>query len=124
MEVIDLWELLGVLLRRIWIIILAAVLVGAAAFGYTYYMVDPLYKASTLLYVNNSSISLGSTSVTISGSELNAAQKLVNTYLVILKSRSVLNDVIEEADLNCSYETLLRLAQENYASEVAGILFE
>ena len=104
MEVIDLWELFGVLLRRIWLIILVAALAGAAAFGYTYYFVEPLYKSSTLLYVNNSSISIGTTSVSISGSELNAAQKLVNTYLVILKSRSVLNDVIEAADLPYSYD--------------------
>mgnify|MGYP002625582661 CR=1 FL=1 len=28
-----------------------------------------------------------------------------------------------KVETNCSYETLLRLAQENYASDVAGILF-
>ena len=106
MEEIDLRELFMALLRRWWAIVLAILIAGAAAFGYTYFMVDPLYQASTLLYVNNSDISVGSTSFSISNADLTAAQKLVDTYVVILKSRTALNEVIEEADLNYTYEQL------------------
>lgn len=106
MDEINLRELFGALLRRWWAIVLAIVIFGAAAFGYTYFLVDPQYQSSTLLYVNNSDISVGSTSFSISNADLTAAQKLVETYVVILKSRTVLNEVIEEAGLNCSYEQL------------------
>lgn len=106
MEELDLWELLGTLLRRIWIIVLVAILGGVIAFGYTYYMIAPLYKASTLLYVNNASLTVGSSSVSITASQLSTAQKLVDTYIVVLRSRSVLNDVIREAELPYSYDSL------------------
>ncbi|MCR5005361.1 MAG: hypothetical protein K6A77_05610 [Clostridiales bacterium] len=103
---IDLRELFMVLLRRWWAIALAIVFGGAAAFGYTYFLVDPLYQASTLLYVNNSDISVGATSFSISNADLTAAQKLVDTYVVILKSRTSLNTISEKAGINYSYETL------------------
>jgi capsular polysaccharide biosynthesis protein len=103
---IDLLEVAKALLHRWWALVLAVVIFGAAAFGYTYFFIDPLYQSSTLLYVNNSDISLGATSFTISNADLTAAQKLVNTYVVILKSRTALSEVIEEAGLNYSYEDL------------------
>ena len=103
---IDLRELFGVLLQKLWLLVIATMVFGAAAFGYTYTMVDPLYKASILLYVNNSDISVGSTSVSISNADLTASQKLVDTYIVILRSRTALNDVIKEANLSYSYEQL------------------
>ena len=103
---IDLRELFMVLLRRWWAIVLAIILGGAAAFGYTYFLVDPLYQASTLLYVNNSDISVGATSFSISNADLTAAQKLVDTYVVILKSRTSLNTISEKAGLTYSYDEL------------------
>ena len=106
---IDLRELFGALMRRWWAIVLAILIAGAAAFGYTYFLIDPLYESSTLLYVNNSDISVGSTSFSISNADLTAAQKLVDTYVVILKSRTALNAVIEEADLDYTYEELEKM---------------
>lgn len=103
---IDLRELFLVLLHKWWAIVLSALLAGVLFFGYTFFLVDPLYKAKALMYVNNSSISIGSTSVSISGAELSAAQKLVDTYIVILESRQVLNEVIDEGELDESYEQL------------------
>ncbi len=103
---IDLRELFGVLLHRAWLIALVAVIGAALVFAYTYFMVVPLYQSSTLLYVNNTGINIGSSSFSISSGELTAAQKLVDTYVVILKSRAALNEVIEEAELPYTYEEL------------------
>lgn len=103
---IDLLELARVLLHRWWAILLAMIACGAVAFSYTFFLVDPLYQASALMYVNNSDISVGSTSFSISSSDLTAAQKLVDTYVVILKSRTALDEVKEQADLDYSYEEL------------------
>ena len=102
--VIDLMQLAKALWHRAWAIILAMILFGGAAFSYAYFLVTPLYQASALLYVNNSSLSVGSTEVDLS--DLSAAQSLVSTYIVILKTRTTLEQVIDEADLPYSYETL------------------
>lgn len=94
---VDLAKLMRALWRKAWAIILAAVIFGSAAFSYTRYLVTPLYKARTLMYVNNSSISVGSTKVNISQGDLTAAQSLVDTYIIILKTRTTLNEVIEQS---------------------------
>lgn len=94
---VDLAKLMRALWRKAWAIILAAVIFGSAAFAYTRYLVTPLYKARTLMYVNNSSISVGSTKVNISQGDLTAAQSLVDTYIIILKTRTTLNEVIEQS---------------------------
>ncbi len=107
MEVVDKKQLLQAILRKIWVVILVAILTASASFGVTRFGITPKYEASTKMYVNNSSISVGSTSFSISASELTAAQGLVNTYIVILNSRLTLNKVIEVAELDYSYGQLV-----------------
>jgi len=101
---IDLLRLAGTLWHRAWIIVLVMILCGAAAFSCTYFLMTPLYESSALMYVNNSSITVGSTSVSLS--DLSASKTLVDTYIVILKTRLTLNEVIEQAELSYSYEDL------------------
>lgn len=106
-EEIDLLKLLGALWKRIWIIALAAVVGGVVLLAYTKILVTPLYKSSAMMYVNNSDFSVGSTKVSLS--DLSAAQSLVETYAVILKSRGTLEDVIQKAELPYTYEELSKM---------------
>ena len=92
--------------HRLWAIILAAVVIGGATFSYARFYITPMYRAEALMYVNNSSFSVGSTSFSISSSELTAAQSLVETYIVILNTRTTLNAVIKDAKLDYTYEEL------------------
>lgn len=92
--------------RRAWIIALAAVLSCALLLGATVFFVTPKYEATTMLYVNNTSISVGSAGFSISDSALTAAQNLVKTYVVILQSRSTLERVIQLAGVPYTYEEL------------------
>ena len=103
---IDLVALAKALWHRLWAIILAAVIVGGAAFSYARFYITPMYKAEALMYVNNSSFSVGSTSFSISSSELTAAQSLVDTYIVILNTRTTLNAVIKDSKVDYTYEEL------------------
>lgn len=104
---IDVLHLLNVIWHKIWIVVIAAALCGAIAFSYASFFITPKYEASALMYVNNSSISVGSTSISLNSSgDIGAARNLVSTYLVILKTRSTLTDVIEKANLPYSYEQL------------------
>lgn len=106
---IDLSKVLGGLIRRAWIIILCMILCGAALFSYATYLVTPMYESSVLMYVNNSDFSVGVTSFSISSSDISAAKSLVETYLVILKTRMTLDDVIEQGQLDYSYEKLSKM---------------
>ena len=103
---IDLLKVAQVLLRKAKFIIAITLLVAAAAFGVTYYLITPMYTSTAMMYVNNSSISVGSTSFSISSAELTAAQSLVDTYIVILKSRTCLEEIIDQCSLEYSYEEL------------------
>ena len=72
----------------------------------TFFFVTPKYQADILIYVNNSSASHGNNSLAFNLGELTAARQMLNTYLVVLKSRQFLDRVIEKADLNCSRSQL------------------
>ncbi len=110
---IDLLQLLRAMWKKVWAIILAAVIGGGIAFSYAAFFVTPQYEAEAMMYVNNNSISVGSTSLSISSGDLSAAQSLVNTYIVILKSRNTLNEVISTTGVDYSYEQMKAMLSAN-----------
>ena len=101
---IDLLQLAKALWHKAWAIVLVTLITAAMAFAGTKLFITPLFTASAMMYVNNSSISVGSTQVNLS--DLTAAQSLVETYMVILKTRGTLEEVIKEANLPYDYEQL------------------
>ena len=105
-QYIDLLLVIKELWRNALIIILSAVITGAVVLAVTAFFVSPTYEATATFYVNNSSISIGSTSYSISAGELSASSTLVNTYLRILRSRTTLEDVIEKGNFPYNYEQL------------------
>jgi len=113
----DLRKIVNGLIRRFWLIVIAAVLCGALLFSYATFLVTPLYESSVLMYVNNSSFSVGASSFSISSSEITAAKSLVETYQVILKTRMTLNDVIRLGELNRSYESLRGMIRTETVNE-------
>lgn len=103
---IDVMHILKSLWKRVWLIALCGVLVAAAGFFLSSFVIAPTYSSYIKLYVNNSSISLGNTQFSISASELDAAQSLVRTYGDILDSRSTLERVIEKAEVEYTWKEL------------------
>ena len=116
---IDLWRLLQALWKKIWIIALAAVVVGTATFIYSAYFVTPTYRASFTAYVNNR-INVEGTGST-STSDLNASIALTYLYEEIITSRSVLTDAADKCGLTCSYGELSRMVRTSI-SESAAII--
>ncbi len=108
---IDLLRLARALWKRFWLIMLVTLLCGALAFSYTFFLVTPLYKATAMMYVNNSAISVGSTKVSISAGDLAASQSLVDTYTVILKTRGTLNEVISRTGVPYTYRQLSKMVE-------------
>ncbi len=103
---IDILQLLRKLWHKAWALVLAALIGGGAAFAYSAFLIIPLYEAEALMYVNNSSFSVGSTSFSINNAELTAAQSLVDTYIVILTSRPTLEAVIDDTGVDYSCDQL------------------
>ncbi len=95
---INLQELAMALLKKAWLIVLCAVLAAALTLVYTVEFVTPTYKASVTMYVNNNP----DTSNKVSSGDLAVALQLVNTYVNIIQSDTVLEQVIAQTGLNVS----------------------
>ena len=106
---IDLLDLAKAMWSHIVAIVLAAVVCAGLALGYTKLLITPTYKANALLYVNSSDISVAGSKLSISASDLTAAKSLVDTYIVILNTRTTLNDVIEQSGVSYSYDQLKKM---------------
>ncbi len=115
--VIDLMHIFTQLLRKLWLVVLAGIVGASVGFCVSSFGIAPKYSSQVMLYVNNSSISLGSTSFSISASEITAAKSLVNTYAEILKTRTTLEKVAEKAHTEKKY-TYEQLASMINASPV------
>lgn len=96
---IDLKEVFYLLLSH-WKSIFLAMLIGAAIFGaYHTFLLKPSYQADASIYIT-------STDSMISFSDLQLSAALTDDYANIIKSRTVLNRVIDELDLNLNYKQL------------------
>lgn len=105
-EKIDLIRLIQALMKRMWLVILAGVIGGVLAYGWTDYSTAPVYQASAMFYANNA-ISVGSGSTEFASKiSLGTAKDLIASYVVILNTRETLNDVIDYAGLDYSYGQL------------------
>ncbi|MCL2356395.1 MAG: Wzz/FepE/Etk N-terminal domain-containing protein [Defluviitaleaceae bacterium] len=90
----DLKEIFGVLLKRAWMIVIAGVLGFSAAYFVSENFIPPMYRSAVHLHVNNSPDSpLGNT---VHLADINAAQRLVNTYIVILQNDVVMEELADK----------------------------
>lgn len=108
---IDFLRLLNALWRRAGAILLAGLLGAGIAFSCAALLMQPRYESTVLMYVDNRSFSPKDSSFRFNQAELAAAQSLVNSYLVILESRSTLDAVIQQAELSYSQEELLSMLE-------------
>lgn len=97
---IDLWKLLLLYLRRWRLIVLCGLAAAVVALVYTANFITPLYRASVTVYVN--SVKANQQVDYISASNLATSQQLVNTYVNIIRSDTVLEKVVENAGLEYS----------------------
>ncbi len=114
---VDVMHVLRILWHKIWAVILSGIVVAAVFFCYSAFFITPKYSSSIMLYVNNSSISLGNTSVSISNSEITAAQSLVKTYMVILNNRTTLEELINETGVNYTYDEIQKMISSTQVDE-------
>lgn len=105
-NVIDLLHIAKALWQRAWIIVLSALVAAGIGFFVSAFTIAPKYSSQIMLYVNNSSVSLGNTTFSISSADLTASQSLIKTYAVILNNRTTLEKVIDKTGVPYTYGQL------------------
>ncbi len=106
--VIDLVHIVKFVWHRIWVVAVSSVLAAAIAFSFAAFIITPTYSSSIMLYVNNSSFTVGDLGFSISSSEISAAQSLVKTYTVLLKNRTTLEKIIDDTKVPYTWEELYK----------------
>ena len=110
---IDLGRIWKAIWRRIWLIAIVSILCAVITAVSTFFFITPKYQSSAMFYVNNNSLSVGDASFSISQGDISAAKSLVDTYIVILRSRACLNDVIDYTSSDLSYDELGNMISAN-----------
>ena len=77
---VDIKELIMVLLKRAWIIIIATIFTGIIAFVISKFRIAPQYESTTKLYLLTNS-----DSQTVTYSDLQVGSQLTNDYMALVK---------------------------------------
>lgn len=96
---IDLQELVGLLIHWLWLLILCGAVTGIAGLLICKLMITPQYESTTRIFILNRN-----NATTVSYSDLQTSTQLTKNYTPLIKSRDVLEKVIEKCGLNQSYE--------------------
>lgn len=97
---IDLLELFYALRHRWWAILLALVIGTGAAGVYTKKLIAPHYQSTSMVYVLSKETTLASLA------DLQIGSQLTKDYSVIIKSRPVLQEVIDKQNLDLTTDEL------------------
>ena len=101
---IDLLELFSTLLQRWYLILVCALIFGAAAFGYTKYFITPQYEASSMIYI----LSTKQATDLSMALDIQTSKQLTADFEILAKSRPVVEAVIDNLELDTDYETLVK----------------
>lgn len=92
--------------KKFALMLIVGVICGVIGGGYAYATDQKTYTAETSFYVCSNPDYVADTSVNLTGADIGTAIKLVQSYMIVLKSDTVMNAVIDELGLNCSPEAL------------------
>jgi len=99
-DTIDLGRLFFAVRKRIWLILVVGLLGACAAAGYTKFFVTSTYTSTSTMLVLTKETTLASLA------DLQLGSQLTKDYTVLINSRPVLEQVIENLDLDMDYKTL------------------
>ena len=99
---IDLGEIVHLLLSKLWIIILSGVVFCLATVMGTMLLVTPKYESTTKIVVLSKQ-----DSNTLTNQDMQISTSLTKDYVELIKSRTVLEGVIAQLNLDITYQQLL-----------------
>ena len=113
---IDMGELLRYLAGKAGYVILTALAFAVLALAVTTFCMTPLYTSTTKMYVLNRQTNEGVTS-----SDLQSSTYLTKDYMEMIRSRTVIEAVIADLNLNSTYEDVLGQIDVSAASDTRVI---
>ncbi len=117
---IDIFRLLQIVWKRIWLIVLVSVIFCVGAYLYSSIFITPTYRTSFTAYVDNrATMEQGDGKTTTT--DLSASIYLTRLYQEIIVSRSVLNDAVAKCGLNMEYTTIRGKVSTTVADDAALI---
>ena len=106
-KTINIMDLVMLAWRRIWIIILAAVICAVAVFSYCKFFVTPSYSATASIIATNGAVTVYSDKSTVSASDLSASLYLAETVIDILKTPDIYKAVADQLGDEYNYQGLM-----------------
>ena len=100
---IDVFQLVKVLWKRKFLIVLTAIIAGLAAFAYSSFVIKPQYTSTTRIYVVNRN---QADKPGLTNQDLQAGAYLVKDYREIILSQDVLEKVVADQKLTMDAKTL------------------
>lgn len=97
---IDLIDIFYLLRARLWIILMSGILLAATVGLISKFLITPIYSSTTKLYILSKSTSITSLA------DIQLGTQLTQDYMVLVKSRPVVEQVIENLDLDMTYGQL------------------
>lgn len=99
-EVIDLAQLFFELKKHLLMLILVTLLGGSLGFVISRFVLTPTYTSTSMIYVMSKETTLTSLA------DLQIGSQLTQDYMVLVKSRTVMEDVVQKLGLPYDYATL------------------
>ncbi|MCI8371260.1 MAG: protein-tyrosine kinase [Lachnospiraceae bacterium] len=109
---IDLKEIVRVLLSKLWFILFLGVILGLILLIYSKYVVDPIYSSTTKVYVLSRQ-----SDANVTYSDLQTGSQLTKDYVELVKSRTVLTQVLTDLELDMSTDELASMIDVNTTEE-------
>ncbi len=110
MREITIEYLITLLVRRLLLMILAAVVFAAAAFGYCNFFVDNVYRATSQIVVSNGAViiesQIGSDDSKISGSDIQSSMYLADVCAGLLRTQDFYKRLAEKLENKYTYAQL------------------
>lgn len=98
---IDLMEVFGLLLGKIWMILGTGLLFAVAGFVISCFLITPVYESTTRIYILNKS-----ENAAITYSDVQMGTQLTKDYAELIGGRYVLEEVISKLSLSMEYDEL------------------
>ncbi len=113
---IDLGEIVSYILSKIGYVILATVLCAAISFIITYWFITPQYTSTAKIYVLNRQ-----SDESVTSSDITSSTYLTEDYIEMIQSRTVIESVIDDLDLDFTYDELLGVVTVSAQSDTRVI---
>lgn len=117
---INLWEIALYLFHWLWLLAIVGLVAAAIAFSYSAFIITPMYTSTTKVYILSKQ---GNEDSKMTYSDTQLANQLTKDFKEMIKSRTVVERVINEMNLSESYGSLAgRISVSNATdTRVVGI---